>query len=61
MISRSCVAANTVVVMLAGIVSLSISTPLIAQAQPASSFDELRFFSKPGDRITIREAVCSVA
>jgi len=31
-------------------------TPLRAQVQPAGSFEELRFFAKPGDTITIRES-----
>jgi hypothetical protein len=31
-------------------------SPLIAQVEPAGSFDELQLFAKPGDQITIRES-----
>jgi hypothetical protein len=39
-----------------GIMSPGTLSPLFAQIQPAASFDELQFFAKPGDRVTVRDA-----
>src|SRR5262245_1835640 len=42
--------------VLMAVLSMSTMTTLHAQVQPAGSFDELRFFAKPGDKITVKEA-----